>query len=192
MQSTNHLHVRGPLIALTDNSTPSLHSIINMSGRPGHHGPLSNIISRLSRPYMAVLLSLMLLAGLTGCGQAGSGNTPGLEARAGTSGAAGQGGKALLPAGQGDKPLAKSAGAPKVETDGDKNSSAPSIPDSIAKDFESPYARIRLQALDYWATQGTKAPLDPLLEALEDEDEDVRAKAAKIAEQHWGIKQELD
>jgi HEAT repeat protein len=46
--------------------------------------------------------------------------------------------------------------------------------------------------LDYWATQGTKAPLDPLLDALEDEDEDVRTKAAKIAEQLWGIKQELD
>lgn len=133
-----------------------------------------------------------LLVGLTGCGQAGSGNTPGLEARTSTSGSAGQGGKTLIPAGQGDKPLAKSAGAPKVETDGDKNSSAPSIPDSVAKDFESPYARIRLQSLDYWANQGTKAPLDPLLEALEDEDEDVRAKAAKIAEQHWGIKQELD
>lgn len=192
MQSTNHLYVRGPLIALTDNSTPSLHSIINMSGRPGHHGPLSNIISRQSRPYMAVLLSLMFLAGLAGCGQAGSGNTTGLEARASTSGSAGQGEKTLLPSGQGDKPLAKSVGAPKLDTDGDKNSSAPSIPDSIAKDFESPYARIRLQALDYWATQGTKAPLDPLLEALEDEDEDVRAKAAKIAEQHWGIKQELD
>ena len=70
MQSANHFHVRGPLVALTDNSTPSLHSIINMSGRPGHHGPLSNIISRLSRRYLTVLLSLMFLAELAGCGPA--------------------------------------------------------------------------------------------------------------------------
>jgi HEAT repeat protein len=100
----------------------------------------------------------------------------------------------------GDKPPSKSADTPIVETVEDeklksiekKKSAALPVPDSIAKDFESPYARIRLQALDYWATQGIKAPLDPLLEALEDDDEDVRAKAAKIAEEQWGIKQELD
>jgi HEAT repeat protein len=99
-----------------------------------------------------------------------------------------------------DKPPSKSAGTPIVETVEDKllksieekKSAALPVPDSIAKDFESPYARIRLQALDYWATQGTKAPLDPLLEALEDDDAEVRSKAAKIAEEQWGIKQELD
>jgi len=200
MQSANHLHVRGPLDALTHHSTPSPSSIIYMCGRPGHLGPLSNIISRLLRPYLAVLLSLMLLAGLAGCGQAGSGNTPGLEARASTSGSVGQGGKTLIPAGQGDKPLSKPAGTPIVETPEDrklksledKKSAALPVPDSIIKDLGSPDASQRLQALDYWAKQGTKAPLDPLLEALEDEDKSVRTMAARIAEQHWGIKQESD
>jgi len=201
MQSANYVEVCGLLATLTHNSTPSPRSIIYLSGRPVLLGPLSNVVSRLSRPYLTVLLSLMLLAGLTGCGQAGSGNTPGLEARSSTSGSAGQGGKTLIPADQGDKPLAKSAVTPdnsatvedkKIKSVEEKKSAALPVPDAIARDFESPYARIRLQALDYWATQGTKAPLDPLLEALEDEDEEVRTKAAKIAEEKWGIKQELD
>ena len=73
-----------------------------------------------------------------------------------------------------------------------KKSAALPLPDSIAVDLASPYTNIRLKALDYWAKQGTKAPLDPLLEALEDDDAEVRKKAAKIAEEQWGIKQELE
>jgi hypothetical protein len=105
-------------------------------------------------------------------------------------GASSASGKGTVPGG--DKLLSKPAGTSNGETDGDKKSSTPLIPDSITKALNSSDARARLKALDYWATQGTTAPLDPLLEALEDEDKDVRTKAAKIAEQHWGIKQELD
>ena len=143
-----------------------------------------------------VAIGCSLLVGLAGCGPAGSGNAPSPSTRVGVDRASSASGKGTVPgannAGQGDKLLAKPAGKPNVETDGGEKLPAPVIPDSISKALNSSDARVRFQALDYWATQGTTAPLDPLLEALEDEDKDVRTKAAKIAEQHWGIKQELD
>lgn len=151
-----------------------------------------------------------LLAGLAGCGPGGSGNAPSLEARASEAkvstspptqenGATSAPGKGTVPGG--DKPLSKSAGTPnrietvedkKIKSIEDKKSAATPIPNLIANALSSPDANVRLKALDYWATQGTTAPLDPLLEALEDENEGVRTKATKIAEQHWGIKQEVD
>lgn len=164
----------------------------------------------LARGCGLVAIGCSLLLGLVGCGPGGSGNAPSLEARASgakaatspstqENGAGSAPGKETVP--RGDKSLSKSAGTPvnsatiedkKIKAVEAKKSEALPVPDEIARDFESPYARIRLLALDYWATQGTKAPLDPLLEALEDEDEEVRTKAAKIAEEKWGIKQELD
>lgn len=160
-------------------------------------------LQMFARCCVLVAVGYSLLLGLAGCGPGGSGNAPNLEARASgvkasstapstqENGAGSPSGKETVPTGV--KPQSKSAGTPDIaETVEGKKSAALPVPDSIARDFESPYARIRLQALDYWATQGTKAPLDPLLEALEDEDEEVRTKAAKIAEEKWGIKQELD
>jgi HEAT repeat protein len=46
--------------------------------------------------------------------------------------------------------------------------------------------------LDLWAQQGTEAPLDPLVVALEDEDDDVRTRAMEIIEQHWSIEQHAE
>jgi hypothetical protein len=85
MQSANCFEVRGPLATLTYNSTPSPRSII-LSGRPVLLGPLSNIISRLSRPYLTVLLSLMFLAGLAGCGPASSDKAQNLGSSASVGG----------------------------------------------------------------------------------------------------------
>ena len=50
---------------------------------------------------------------------------------------------------------------------------------------------MRLQALDTWAQQGDQAPLDPLVVALDDDD-DVRTKAMEIIEQQWAIEQEAE
>ncbi|HSQ50965.1 MAG TPA: hypothetical protein VLL94_06820 [Nitrospiraceae bacterium] len=66
----------------------------------------------------------------------------------------------------------------------------PGIPESIAKGLDSPDARERLQALDQWEKEGSKAPLDPVFEALEDENEAVRVKAMAIIEQRWAADQE--
>jgi hypothetical protein len=93
--------------------------------------------------------------------------------------------------GQGDK-LSKTAGTPTVEPDGQNKLPVPGIPESIAKGLDSPDVRDRLQALDHWEKKGSKAPLDPLFEALDDEDGYVRAKATEIIERYWAAEQEQE
>ena len=66
------------------------------------------------------------------------------------------------------------------------------MPIWIAQALDAPDASVRLQALDIWAQQGAQAPLDPLVVALDDEDDDVRTKAMAIIEQHWAIEQEAE
>ena len=61
------------------------------------------------------------------------------------------------------------------------------MPIWIAQALDAPEASVRLQALDMWAQQGAQAPLDPLVVALDDEDDDVRTKAMEIIDdQHVG------
>lgn len=71
----------------------------------------------------------------------------------------------------------------------DEESSQPQpqkLPESIAKDLASPDARERFRALSHWEEKGeVKTPLDAVFEAMEDEDEAVRAKATAIVEQRW-------
>ena len=66
------------------------------------------------------------------------------------------------------------------------------LPTWIAQALDAPEVSVRLQALDMWAQQGSEAPLDPLVVALDDEDDDVRTKAMAIIEQHWAIEQEAE
>jgi HEAT repeat protein len=91
--------------------------------------------------------------------------------------------------GQGDSQLFTSAGSPSGKTNTRDRPIIPGIPDPIAKDLDSSDARVRLQALNHWAAPQTTAPLDPLYEALEDEDETVRAKATEIVERRWAAEQ---
>ena len=51
---------------------------------------------------------------------------------------------------------------------------------------------MRLGALDTWAQQGAQAPMDPLIVALDDENDDVREKAMTIIEQQWVIEQDAE
>jgi hypothetical protein len=66
------------------------------------------------------------------------------------------------------------------------------LPTWIAQALDAPEVSVRLQALDMWAQQGADAPLDPLVAALDDEDNDVRAKAMEIIEQNWALDQEAE
>jgi len=66
------------------------------------------------------------------------------------------------------------------------------LPESIEKDLASPDARDRYRALDHWETKDSKAPLDPVFEAMEDDDPAVRAKATAIVEQYWTAEQERE
>ncbi len=68
----------------------------------------------------------------------------------------------------------------------------PSIPTEVAKGLDSPDARARYRALDYWETKGNQAPLDPVFEAMEDEDPAVRAKATTIVEERWKEEQKKE
>jgi hypothetical protein len=181
------------------------------------HTQLFTDTARPSRSCLAMLLSLMLLAGLAGCGSASSDNAPSRESRASARGPAaqggGQGGKTgITPIstgnetgstpgkgtgpegdsiGQGDK-LSKAIDTSNIETDGRDKLPVPGIPESIAKGLDSPDVRDRIRALDHWEKKGTKAPLDPVFEALEDEDDAVRAKATAIIEQRWAEDEERE
>lgn len=152
-----------------------------------------------------VLAAGCLSAGmLAGCGPGGPTTDPSVSANEAPQVAAAQGagsGGKIAPGGE--KSLSKSTEKPtdrpnpvesaeekKIKAIESKKSEALPLPDEIAKDLGSPYPNARLHALDYWEKSGTKAPLDPLLEAMDDDDDEVRGKAAKIAEKHWGIKSE--
>ena len=168
---------------------------------------------RLLYPRLALLLSLMLFAGLSGCGPASSDNTPNLGPRASgaglppassvshvsENGTGSVSGRTTISGGdnssQGDKQPLKSAGMPNDKADGRDQSPAPiisGIPDSVAKDLDSPDARVRFQALNHWTKPKSTASLEPLFVALEDEAEAVRAKATEIIERHWAIEQERE
>lgn len=78
-----------------------------------------------------------------------------------------------------------------VHQSGDHPSeSISSVPLSVAKDMQSPEPRDRYRALDYWDARDSKAPLDLVFEAIEDDDPAVRAKATTIVEQYWAAEEE--
>ncbi|MEQ1845896.1 MAG: HEAT repeat domain-containing protein [Nitrospira sp.] len=64
------------------------------------------------------------------------------------------------------------------------------MPAWIAQALEDPDASVRLRALDKLALQGAHAPLEPLIVALDDEDDGVRTKAMAIIEQNWEAEQQ--
>jgi HEAT repeat protein len=56
----------------------------------------------------------------------------------------------------------------------------------------SPDVRVRLWALDHWEQDAPRGSVDPLIAALDDEDEDVQARASEILERYWAVEQEQD
>jgi hypothetical protein len=59
------------------------------------------------------------------------------------------------------------------------------VPTWIAKDLESPDIGTRLRALDTWVQTAPPGAEDPLILALENKDERVRARAMELIEQNW-------
>jgi hypothetical protein len=59
----------------------------------------------------------------------------------------------------------------------------------VTKDLDSPYASIRLSALEHWEGNDLTTPLDPVFAALQDKDEAVQAKALEIIERRLAAKQ---
>ena len=168
-------------------------------------------------PRLALLMSVALLAGLAGCGPA-SDNAPNLGPRANVAGpplAQKITAPRIDPAAPAASPVPSAAdngnattsdrgitsGANSISqgerlqsqpADTPNGKSVPLIPDSITRDLDSPDAAVRLQALSHWGSKGTTAPLDPLFEAMDDEDPAVQAKAIEIIERYWAAEQERE
>lgn len=87
---------------------------------------------------------------------------------------------------------ALSSSQPAIETDGGDTRSIPGVPDKVVRDLGSADPRDRFRALEHWNVKGGTAPLDPVFEAMEDEDEGVRAKATAIVEQRWAEEQKKE
>ena len=143
-----------------------------------------------SQSHLTLVLCMMLLTGLAGCGQTSSDNAPSLGPNESVGGPAsrgtGQEGKTVITPissenvtgaapGKGTVP-----GEDKVETEG-----RGWLGDPLAKELTSPDVHVRLKALDRVAKQGTITSLDPLIAALEDESEDVQTRATAILERYW-------
>jgi hypothetical protein len=122
---------------------------------------------RLLCPRVAGLLGLVLLAGLAGCGPAPSDNASGLTSTAGASDF--------------------SAAHASSETGSNQTTSAAPlvVPAWMAKDLVSPEVSVRLRALDRWAQQAPTGAVDPLIQALEDHDAQVQARALELIVQDW-------
>ena len=55
----------------------------------------------------------------------------------------------------------------------------------MATALKSPDVHVRLHALDRWVQHAPAGSVDPLLLAMEDEDERVQARALALIEQDW-------
>lgn len=157
-------------------------------------------------PRLAWFLGLMLLAGVSGCGPAVSDQASNQEPRASLS-AQPESQPVLqhtpsLRIGP-STPVASPMAPAALAAANHKPASAaqeepPPLPEHlvmpawIAQALETPDVSVRLLALDVWAQQGVEAPLDPLVVALDDEDDVVRTKAMMIIERNWTIEQEAE
>ena len=157
------------------------------------------------RTFLNAAGACVLVSGLISCGPPASDPPPGLSSHVTTGGTSpasathgpgaraqwvGQTSDAGAIADKRSLPLPDQPPITAGTTDGGDSSQAPNIPESIAKDMGSPDARTRYRALDYWEAQDSKAPLDPVFKAMEDEDPAVRARATAIVEQYWAAEQE--
>lgn len=65
----------------------------------------------------------------------------------------------------------------------------PTVSKLVPADLLSPGPKARLYTLDHWSGTHTSIPLSTVFEAIEDQDEKVRARAAAIIEQQWATEQ---
>ena len=147
---------------------------------------------------ITVLLSISL-AGLSGCGPAATDYSPSVESRANLSmpsksqpftqyvSAPGNGLSTPV-----TSPVGPATSINTQATAQEKPAPLPehlSLPLWIAQALDAPETSVRIQALDMWAQQGAQTPLDPLVVALDDENDEVRIKAMEIIERQWAIEQ---
>jgi hypothetical protein len=151
---------------------------------------------RLSRQFL--LMSLMFLAGMAGCGPASPDNAPTLGSPASKgelslsqknppprtdliASATSSATTSLAPLASGNTTSSVPASSTKPENPMD----ALVIPKWIAKDLASPDVDTRLRALDIWVLTAPAGSIDPLILAFENDDDRVRARAMELIEQDW-------
>lgn len=138
-------------------------------------------------PGLARLVGGWLVLSLAACGAPVSETAPG-PASSASIGVPADGGAVTgaVPRGsdQNDRKALTSIQAAS-DTDERDNRSIPGVPDLVVRDLGSTDPRERYRALEHWNIKGGDAPLDPVFEAMEDEDEDVREKATAIVERRW-------
>ena len=160
---------------------------------------------RPSQSCLALFLSLTLLAGLAACGPASSDNASNLGSRASV------GGPTLSKQGPSPRndpfspaaspvPLASGNGTDSASgkgavVGGNSPQASPVytkpadvleplvVPAWMAKELDSPDVRVRLRALETWAQSAPLGAVDPLILALEDNDERVQRRAMELIEQ---------
>jgi hypothetical protein len=159
----------------------------------------SPLCVRLLYPCLAWFLSLIILAGLSGCGPAASDHALNPESRASLGAQSKPQPVSQHTPSPRNNPFTLAASpvslaAPPASNYAPAAQEEPApmpehlvLPDWIALALDAPKTRVRLQALDLWAQQGAQAPLDPLIVALDDKDKDVRAKAMAIIERNWAV-----
>lgn len=155
---------------------------------------------RRLRPLPGWLLCLALFAGLPGCGPAVSESTPSQwgSVNLGTSPES-QARSQQIPT----LPKAPPTPANNVAYSASNQMAMPAarevagpvpeyltLPTWMAQGLNDSDVSVRLQALDAWVQQGAQAPLDPLIVALDDEDDAVSDKAMAIIEWQWEAWQE--
>lgn len=159
---------------------------IHLADGSSHTRPVPPCL-RLQCPHIAWLLGLILFAGLSGCGPAASDPEPNPESR--TSLAAPS---ESPPASQRSPVLHNDQASPAAIDNFPPQPDTLVLPIWMAQALDAPDVSVRLQALDKWAKLGTQASLDPLVVALDDENDDVRKKAMEIIEQRWAEEQEAE
>jgi len=154
---------------------------------------------RLPFPHPAGLLGLIVLAGLAACGPASSDHAPNLEPRASLGGPSkSQPVSQHTPSPRTDPVTPAASPAPLASSrspDGHVEARPAEtlvVPDWMSVALTSPDVRVRLWALDHWEQQAPTGLVDPLIAALDDEDEDVQTKAMEIIERYWAVEQERD
>jgi hypothetical protein len=196
------------LNSASDTSPQQQHPCVDSSQTPITMPCQQSKDMRLSRSYLAIFLSLILLPGLAGCGPASSDNAPNLESSASGDGPAArgteQGGKHFVPPLASDNRTGSASGTGAVPGGADLHavsvlSSEPGhpidglvVPEWMAQKLNSPKVRVRLQALETWAQSAPPGAVDPLILAFEDKDERVRARAQQLLEQDWAQKAEAE
>jgi len=156
------------------------------------------------RPDVMMVLASLSITGLSGCGPAGSDSPTEIGSRTSELRLSKPQPVLQIPITPHPDSFAQAANllplpAPvKSEYEPTPEPRKPAVPEHLtlsplmAQALDAPDASVRRQVLDLWAQQGTEAPLDPLVVALEDEDDDVRTRAMEIIEQHWSIEQHAE